>query len=321
MTFRVNHVGLLNLLLSVLIFAWLNHKLDITSRSKYIDVIGRRSVILYNRIPKTGSTTLTNAIAYDLCAENGFHVAHLNLTKNRFAMNLVDQATLVRNISAWTEMMPAFYHGHVAFVDFTKFGHPNPIYINMIREPFERHVSHYYFLRYGDDYRVGLKRSRAGNNETFDECIDRNGKDCDPKQMWLQVPFFCGALNFCSQPGNAKALETAKWNLQNHYLLVGLTERMEDAIVLLEHLLPDYFGGALQHFKSLNANRAHLRHTTMKIAPSPSTVHKVKASQVYQMEREFYDFAVAEFENVWRRAHDEDGAIIKDQYHFEKIRP
>lgn len=61
---------------------------------------------------------------------------------------------------------------HIALSEFSinpwttlRFGVSNPVYINLIREPLERLISYYYFLRYGDDYRIGLKRSRAGNNE------------------------------------------------------------------------------------------------------------------------------------------------------------
>nr|ACQ58725.1 Heparan sulfate 2-O-sulfotransferase 1 [Anoplopoma fimbria] len=47
-------------------------------------------VIIYNRVPKTASTSFTN-IAYDLCGENRFHVLHINTTKNNPVMSLQDQ--------------------------------------------------------------------------------------------------------------------------------------------------------------------------------------------------------------------------------------
>lgn len=35
--------------------------------------------------------------------------------------SLQDQLEFVRNVSEWTERQPAFYHGHFAFVDFTRY--------------------------------------------------------------------------------------------------------------------------------------------------------------------------------------------------------
>lgn len=49
-------------------------------------------VIIYNRVPKTASTSFTN-IAYDLCGKNHYHVLHINTTKNNPVMSIQDQVS------------------------------------------------------------------------------------------------------------------------------------------------------------------------------------------------------------------------------------
>lgn len=51
-----------------------------------------------------------------------------------------------------------------------------PIYINVVRDPIERLVSYYYFLRFGDDYRPGLRRRKQGDK-----------KVCVTSVVWLVV--------------------------------------------------------------------------------------------------------------------------------------
>lgn len=55
-------------------------------------------VIIYNRVPKTASTSFTN-IAYDLCAKNKYHVLHINTTKNNPVMSLQDQVNTTWGIN------------------------------------------------------------------------------------------------------------------------------------------------------------------------------------------------------------------------------
>lgn len=77
-------------------------------------------VVIYNRIPKTGSTSFIN-LAYDLCKKNKFHVLHINITANMHILSLQNQVDFVRNITHWHEMKPALYHGHMAYLDFSKY--------------------------------------------------------------------------------------------------------------------------------------------------------------------------------------------------------
>lgn len=270
--------------------------------------------VLYNRVPKTGSTSFVG-IAYDLCKKNQYHVLHVNISANSHVLSLNNQVSFIKNVTEWKDMKPALYHGHFAFIDFSKFGVSKPLFINIIRKPLDRFISYYYFVRYGDNFRPYLVRRKAGNTMTFDECVEKELPECDPNAMWLQVPFFCGHAANCWKPGNKWALTEAKKNLVNNYFLVGVTEELEDFIAILEISLPRLFGGAVDHYT--NSNKSHLRQTVQKDLPSEETIRKFKQSTVWQMENEFYEFALDNFH--FAKKHTLRNKLQRVMY--EKIRP
>ncbi|VDP43230.1 unnamed protein product [Soboliphyme baturini] len=76
-------------------------------------------IIIYNRIPKTGSTSFMGLL-YDVCVRNNFHVIHLNTSRNTHVMSLSDQLIFGQNFSNWVTRKPAVYHGHIAYIDFER---------------------------------------------------------------------------------------------------------------------------------------------------------------------------------------------------------
>lgn len=291
-------------------------------QSNHLTYNPKELLVIYNRIPKTGSTSLAG-IAYDLCNINNFHAIHLNITKNSHIMSLADQTRFVENITNWHSKKPAFYHGHMAFLDFKRFGIvQQPIYINIIRDPLDRLISYYYFIRNGDNFRPYLKRRKMGDKESFDECVRQGNKDCDPQHLWLQIPFFCGQNVECWNPGSRWALSQAKHNVVNNYLTVGVTEELGDFIAVLEATLPSFFRGAADLFNT--GTKSHLRKTTNKIKPKPETVAKIQTSDIWKMEDDFYQFVKENFHSVKERTFEiHKGYMLErtQQFHFEKIRP
>lgn len=281
------------------------------------------TVIVYNRIPKTGSTSFMH-LPYELCGKNDFNVLLLNISGPHF-MTLSDQVFFAKNITGWKEKHPAIYHGHFAYVNLHQVGSldserpdANVLYINLIRQPLDRLVSYYYFLRYGDDYRVNKIRSRMGDTVTFDECVTNKMPDCDVKKLWLQVPWFCGHFRRCWEPaGNKWALEQAKHNLANKYFLVGLTDELESFVDILESTLPRFFRGAGEMYRS-DTKWSHIRRTKHKDPLKAETIQAIRATKVWKMEQEFYEFAQVHFMAL--KAEFEE-TRAKRLLHYDKIRP
>lgn len=86
---------------------------------KALDKNDDDTVVIYNRVPKTGSTSFVG-VAYDLCKKNNFKVLHINITANSHIMSLNNQYQFAQNVTRWSVVKPAFYHGHMAFLNFER---------------------------------------------------------------------------------------------------------------------------------------------------------------------------------------------------------
>eukprot|EP00794_Sanderia_malayensis_P016017 gene16017-17634_t len=279
-------------------------------------------IVLYNRVPKTGSTSFMKVI-YQLAPVNRFNTLYVNVTAKKRVMNLAAQVVFVRNITEW-RTKPAFYHGHFPYLNFARYGsNLTPIYINMVRDPIERMVSFYYFMRYGDNFRPHLKRQKMGDTTTIDECVLMKEPDCHPSKMWLQVQYFCGHEPFCSIPGNEWALKQAKRHLSDNYFLVGITEKMDKFIKLLEFALPRFFIGATKRYLTESGRGIHLRKTVKKPPMSNDTIIYFKSTKVWRMENEFYQFALKTFNQRYNSIYKNIGKGNKpkpDTFLYQKVK-
>lgn len=269
------------------------------------------SIVVYNRVPKTGSTAFTHLL-YDLAKVNEIYVIHVNTTvpkQNAAIMSIQDQNCLRQNITHW-DIRPAFYHGHFAYTQIQ-----DVLWVNIVRNPFDRLVSNYYFLRYGDNFRKGLLRSKNGDNTTFNDCVtNETSKDCSISKMWLQIPYFCGQFASCWEPGSQWALDRAKQNVLEHYFLVGTTENLSQFVEMLQLLIPDVFKGSVARF----GEQQRIRQTIHKDQVTDETKAKLSNTRIWRMEFDFYNFIVKNFNLVYTRAITNEKLTPKN-FFYEKV--
>ena len=139
----------------------------------------------------------------------------------------------------------------------------------------------------------------------------------------------------CWELGSEWALNQAKANLVNKYLLVGVTDELDafvevSALVshrfvvtlfriqVLEELLPRYFSGAKKFLEE--SGKSHIKHTRHKDPLSEETVNKMKRTKVWKLENEFYNFALKKFHSVKTETFEQKKSK-SNFFNYEKVRP
>ena len=137
--------------------------------------------------------------------------------------------------------------------------------LNMLRDPVERFISEYYFIRHGSEMTQKLEELNKATkvksrtlNETVDQCVDKRRGECYHDMEQVLVKFFCGQSVVCLESSDSKtALHKARDHLLHAYQYIGISERYEDSIKLLEATFPAMLKGIYDIYISRFRTKTH----------------------------------------------------------------
>jgi len=262
----------------------------------------KKEILFFNRVPKVGSQT-TMELLKSLSIKNNFHY-HKDRTQKVETIKLTynEEKRLSNLVNTFTPS--SVYVKHVCFTNFTKFNLDMPIYVNMVRDPVERVISWYYYVR-APWYFVERKRAFPDLplpnpnwlKKDYETCVRTNDPECrylpghrrdgfgDHRR---QTMFFCGHADDCTGFNTEVAMRKAKENVEKHYAVVGVLEELNKTLTVLEHYVPRFFKGA----KDVYYNEVQIFSKINRNIYKPTTAEATKdiVRKNFTRELEFFDF-------------------------------
>ena len=108
----------------------------------------------------------------------------------------------------------------------------------------------------------------------------------------FQIAFFCGHGPECDIFENPKALEIAKYNVENYYSVVGILEKWQETLQVFESYLPAYFKDVKKVYKEYMNEKIV---NSNNIKPKIPQYIKDRIAANFTMEIEFYEFCKQRF--------------------------
>ncbi len=209
-------------------------------------------VIFYNRIPKTGSTSIQKYITDSASQRDGsirFQVVSYqpgsmrgHPDKRPFVLIPSPEEIAYRQ-EEMLRLSPAVFDTHTYYHPYLPVNAHNTLnkhgdisFVNIMREPLERLSSLY-------RYHCRKKADCNLDPNTYMFMMPRNS----------QTKFLCGTNPECST-NMQKALYIAKSHVAKVYSVVGISSRLADVVELWRIVFPSFFQ-KVKVFQSLNLNR------------------------------------------------------------------
>lgn len=227
--------------------------------------------VIFLHLPKTAGTTLNRLIEWEYSLSEMYSVDPVLFEWS---------AAHLRKLPARRLRRTRMFKGHMTFGLHEILPQP-ATYITVLRDPVERVLSAFYFMRSYKLHPFYWKLRRE--NWTIEQFVERSKRDN------VQSKIVAGADY--NAPCTAEIFETAKRNLSRHFSVVGLSERFEESLALMKLR----FGWELKSYSSFNVTR--VSRPKQRDLPQ-STLDLIKGNNsfdvaLYQQAAELFEEAVA----------------------------
>ncbi|XP_026848545.1 heparan sulfate 2-O-sulfotransferase pipe isoform X1 [Drosophila persimilis] len=277
--------------------------------------LAQMELVFFNRVPKVGSQTFMELLRR-LSERNNFQF-HRDAVQKVETIRLAEdqQQEMAEVISELPE--PSVFIKHVCFTNFTKFNLPKPIYLNVVRDPVERVISWFYYVR-APWYFVERKAAfpdlplphPAWLKKDFETCVLSGDQECTYTQGVTvegigdhrrQSLFFCGHDYECTPFNTVGALEKAKFAVEQQYAVVGVLEDLNTTLSVLEKYVPRFFEGVRDIYATSAEYLTKINKNNFKPPVSESVKDIVRRN--FTNEIEFYQFCRQRLHKQYLAAH------------------
>ncbi|XP_030387997.1 heparan sulfate 2-O-sulfotransferase pipe-like [Scaptodrosophila lebanonensis] len=243
-------------------------------------------VIFFNRAAKVGSEALMELLL-SIAQKNKLNILTQGplkvLTRTRTLKQQMKQALWVSRLSPGT-----VYIEHCNWLNFTNFKLPLPIYVNLVRDPVERVISWYYYVR--GAYRNAIfyhlfphkpMQPEAWYKKSYNQCVRSGDEECQyvPESIQdtvanykRQTLFFCGDGWECLPFDSPSAVQQAKRNVERDYAVVGSWEDTNITLAVLEAYIPRFFRHVqnLPQLRTLYLNNTRYSNNSIAVFNRPT---------------------------------------------------
>jgi hypothetical protein len=175
-------------------------------------------MLIFVHLPKTAGTTLARIIE-----RNYGSAAVLSLYGSSTGEELATMSAAA--LAQFRAVM-----GHFSFGAHRFLPTPSP-YITMLREPVDRVISHYYFVRRQPEHYLYDTARRLTLRDFVVEC----GTEEPNNDQTRLLAGHCGPVR--SRALDDEMLVTAKRNLRDHVVVTGISEHFDESVVLMKRRL------------------------------------------------------------------------------------